>query len=68
MSVTDRMTIAIEVWKDETRLDGGSEAIKALVASIPIAGSAIASLLGGRGQRQMQERATDVLEAFKGAH
>jgi hypothetical protein len=65
MSLTDRVTIAIEVYQDGARLDGGDEALTALIASIPYAGSAIGSILSGRAQRQMHERAADVFEAFK---
>src|ERR1700722_17600688 len=65
MSLTNRITIAIEVHKDGAGCDGGNEAMSALIASIPYAGSAINSILSGRAQRQMHERVTDVFEAFK---
>jgi hypothetical protein len=65
MTLTDRVTIALEVWKDGTKLEGGEEAFNALIASIPAAGGAIGSILFGRAQRQMRERATNVFEAFK---
>jgi len=65
MSLTDRVKIAIEVHQDGAKLDGGNEAMNALIASIPFAGGALGSILSGRAQRRMQERATDVFEAFK---
>jgi hypothetical protein len=65
MSLTNRVTIAIEVYKDGAKLDGGSEALNALIATIPFAGGAITSILSGRAQRQMRERVNDVFEAFK---
>jgi hypothetical protein len=65
MTLTDRVTIAIEVWNDGTKLDGGDDALNALIASIPVAGGPIGSILFGRAQRQMRERAADVFEAFK---
>jgi hypothetical protein len=65
MSLTDRVTIAIELHKDGSKMDGGNEALNALVASIPVAGGPLSSLLAGRAQRKMLERVTDVLEALK---
>ena len=65
MSLTNRVTIAIEVYKDGAKLDGGSEALNALIATIPFAGGAITSILSGRAQHQMRERVNDVFEAFK---
>lgn len=64
MSLTDRIRIAIELHKQGAELDGGSEALSAVIAAIPYAGGAISSLLTGRAQRLMQERVTDVFEAF----
>jgi len=65
MTFTDRVTIALEVWSDGTKMEGGNEAFNALIASTPYAGGAIGSILLGRAQRQMRERAADVFEAFK---
>jgi hypothetical protein len=65
MTLTNRLTIAVELHTDEAKLDGGNEALNALIASIPLAGGAISSILAGRAQRQMLARVTDVFEAFK---
>ncbi len=65
MSLTDRVTIAIELHKYGSKMDGGNEALNALVASIPLAGGPLSSLLAGSAQRKMVERVTDVLEALK---
>jgi len=64
MSLTDRVTIAIKLHEEGAKLDGGSQALSAVIASIPFAGGAISSMLGGRAQRKIVERATDVFEAF----
>src|ERR1700730_16401768 len=65
VTLTNRLTIAIKLNTDEAKLDGGNEALNALIASIPLAGGALSSILAGRAQRRMQERVTDVFEAFK---
>ena len=65
MSMTDRIAIALEVLKDDTKLHGGNETLNALIAEIPVGGGAISSLLAGRAQRKMLERVTDVFEALK---
>jgi hypothetical protein len=64
MSLTDRIAIAIELHNEGAKLNGGSEALNAVFASIPFAGGAISALLAGRAQRLIQERAADVFEAF----
>lgn len=65
MTLTNRITLAIEIHKEGETLDGGAEALNALIASIPFAGGALSSILSGRAQRQMRERVTDVFEALK---
>jgi hypothetical protein len=65
VTLTNRITLAIEIHKEGETLDGGAEALNALIASIPFAGGALSSILSGRAQRQMRERVTDVFEALK---
>jgi hypothetical protein len=65
MSMTDRIALALEVLKDDAKLDGGNEALNALIAEIPFGGGAIGSLLSGRAQRKVVERVTDVFDALK---
>jgi len=52
---------AIEAVSEMGKLDGGNEALLALIAELPVGGGAIGSLLAGRWQRRMAERAAEAL-------
>jgi hypothetical protein len=66
MEITDdRLKAALSRLAKEGELNGGDEALFALAVSIPLAGNAISSILGGVAKRRVAERATDVFQAVK---
>jgi hypothetical protein len=60
-----RVDHALERLAEESRLDGGNEALSAIVASIPFAGSAISSILAGGAKRRVVERVEETFRAMK---
>lgn len=60
-----RVDHALARLAEESQLDGGNEALSALVASIPVAGNAISSILAGGAKRRVVERVEEALRAMK---
>lgn len=60
-----RIDHALERLAEESRLDGGNDALSAVVASIPFAGSAISSILADGAKRRVVERVEETFRAIK---
>jgi hypothetical protein len=64
MGMTDPFATALKAFEEESKLDGGSEALIALITLVPIAGGPASSLIAGHVKRKMAARIMEVFEAF----
>jgi hypothetical protein len=65
MEIDDKLQKVLDNLSEESHFDASKEVLNVVIASIPHAGSAIASLSAGRAKRRILERATEVFRAMK---